>query len=156
MDSNQLLKGHELFRSLTIEEADSLSNFSTTRRFDTGQLIFNFNAPSTHVYMLMNGAVDLRLPGDPGGSELVVSKIAIGELFGLSTLLDSDHYTTAAQCTAPSEVLAIEAKPLRDLLHQNCPVALEVLNQVARIYFSRYLGLLSNLQSVVNQIHLVR
>ena len=85
MGSNQLLKGHELFRSLTIEEADRLSNFSATRRFDTEQVIFNFNAPSTHVYMLMKGAVDLRLPGDQGGSDLVVSKIAIGELFGLST-----------------------------------------------------------------------
>lgn len=106
--------------------------------------------------MLMEGSVYLRLPANPPEFSFVISKIEKGEIFGLSRLLDSPRYTTTAQCVEAAEILSIEAQPFRELLKQNCPVGLHIINQVAHIYFSRYIDVLKNLQAVVSQIPLIR
>ncbi|MBU0982776.1 MAG: cyclic nucleotide-binding domain-containing protein [candidate division Zixibacteria bacterium] len=156
MSKNDTLKGHEIFKSLNVEETHKLSTFSSVKKFNTGENVFECGRPCTHVFMLMSGSVNLRLPGSPAEFSIVVSKVNKGELFGLSPLLDSKRYTTTAQCESDAEVLAIEAKPFRELLKGNCPVAMDVLNRTARIYFARYLDVLGNLQAVVNQIPLMR
>jgi len=154
--TSDTLRGHELFGSLSLEEANRLSGFSAAKTYEANETVFEHNKLGTHVFMLMKGGVNLRLPSDPSHFGIIVSQVAVGELFGLSPLLDSPRYTTMAQCTEPSEILVIEAKPFRELLRGNCPVAVDVLNRVARIYFSRYLNILSNLQAVVNQIPLAQ
>jgi CRP-like cAMP-binding protein len=156
MGSDDVLHGHELFRSLNVEEAHRLSAFSHAKTCEAGQTVFECDRPANHIFMLLRGSVSLKLPAAPSEFGIVVSKVGPGEIFGLSPLLDSPRYTTTAECTEPSEVLAIDAGPFRKLLHENCPVALDVLNRTARIYFTRYLEVLRNLQAVVNQIHLVR
>ena len=156
MGTDDALKGHELFRSLNVEETDRLSRFSSVKKLAADEVVFETGQAGSHVYMLMKGAVNLRLSTDPADFGIIVSRIKLGELFGLSPLLDSPRYTTTAVCSESAEVLAIEARPFRDLLNKNCPVAIDVLNRVARIYFARYLDILKNLQAVVNQIPLTR
>ena len=156
MSVENVLKGHDLFRALSIEQANQITGFSSVKKYQAGENIFEFNGYSHHVYMLMGGTVHLRLPASPPDVSLVVSTIEKGELFGLSPLLDSPRYTATAQCAEPTEVLAIEAKPFRELLRSNCPVGFQVMNQVARVYFTRYIELLKNLQAVVSQIPLIR
>ena len=156
MTVERVIKGHDLFRSLSIEEANQISKFSSVKKHHAGENIFEYNGLSYHVYMLMEGAVHLHLPANPPEVSFVISKIEKGELFGLSPLLDSPRYTSTAQCTEPTEVLAIEAKPFRDLLRSNCPVGFQIMTQVAHVYFNRYIGVLKNLQGVVSQIPLIR
>ena len=151
-----LLKGHDLFRALNVEEAHALSEFSSVREYKADEIIFKFNDAAGHVYMLMTGSVNLRLPNDPQEFSLVISTIEKGELFGLSPLLASTRYTATAQCSEATEVLSIEAKPFRELLQGNCPVGFNVMNQVAHIYFNRYINVLKSLQGVVSQISLIR
>ena len=156
MSENDAVRGHELFQSLTVEEAHRLSGFTAIRKLEAGENVFECGQAGSHVYMLMKGAVDLKLSTDPNEFGIIATRVKVGELFGLSPLLDSPKYTTTGQCVEATEVLSIEAKPFTELLRNNCPVAISVLNRVARIYFSRYLDLLKSLQAVVNQIQLTR
>lgn len=156
MSINGILNGHDLFRSLGVDQTHAISNFSSVKQCRAGEIIFSYNDPGGHVYMLIDGAVSLQLPAGPHDFGLVVSKIEKGELFGLSPLLDSPRYTTTAKCTADTEILSIEAIPLRQLLTDNCLVGFNIMNQVAHIYFNRYLNVLKNLQGVVGQIALIR
>lgn len=156
MGIDKTLKGHDLFQSLTVEEADQLSSFSSVKKYEVNETIFKYNGLSHHVYMLMEGSVYLRLPAGPADFSLVISRVEKGELFGLSSLLGSERYTSAAQCSEATELLCIEAKPFRELLQKNCPIGLQVMTQVADIYFTRYISLLKNLQAVVGQIPLIR
>jgi CRP-like cAMP-binding protein len=148
--------GHELFRSLTVQEADRLSRMSAVKTFEAGECIFANSDLATHLYMLMNGSVHLKLAGGASEIGIVLAKVERGELFGLAPLMDSQRYTTTASCAERCEVLAIEARPFRELLRGNCDVALEVRNRVARIYFSRYTELVRDLQAVVTQLPLAR
>jgi len=156
MNNVGILKGHDLFRSLGLEKAFEIKDFSSVKKYGANDTVFAFNSAGSHIYMLMKGSVNLQLPSKNQEYSLVISKIEIGELFGLSPLLDSPRYTAAAQCSEASEVLAIEAKPFRNLLTENAVIGLNIMNHVAKIYFSRYINVLRNLQEIAGQISVIR
>ena len=152
----RVLRGHDLFQALNVDQINAIAKFSSVKRLKAGAGVFRYNDLGGHVYMLLAGAVDLRLPASPQEISLGVSKIERGELFGLSPLLDSPRYTATAQCSEDSEILAIEAKPFRNALKDNCLIGFEVMNRVAHIYFTRYIDVLKSLQGIVGQISLIR
>jgi signal-transduction protein with cAMP-binding, CBS, and nucleotidyltransferase domain len=152
MSIDMMLKGHELFASLNVDEIRQLSTFSSVKEFKADETIFEYNQASTHFYMLMDGLVYLQLPVDPEDSRFAISKIDKGELFGISSLLKSERYTSTALCHEDTKAMSIEAKPFRDLLQLNCSAGMDIINKVAHIYFTRYLDIVKKLQDVVNQI----
>jgi CRP-like cAMP-binding protein len=154
MSINMMLKGHELFASLNVDEINQLSTFSSKKEYKANETIFKYDQLSTHFYMLMEGLVYLQLPANPPEFNLTISKVETGELFGISPLLKSDRYTSTARCHKDTSVLSVEAKPFRDLLLLNSQAGLDIINKVANIYFSRYLNLVKRLQDTVNQITL--
>jgi len=156
MSIDKVIKGHDLFRSLTIDETHRISNFSSMKKYHPDEFIFKYGGVGSHIYMLMEGLVYLRLPANPPEFSFIISKIEKGELFGLSPLLDSPRYTASAQCMEATEVLVIEAQPFRDILINNCPVGFDIVNRVAHIYFTRYIEVLKSIQGVLGQISLIR
>lgn len=156
MNSVGILKGHDLFRSLGLEKAFEIKNFSSVKKYEADETIFEYNSAASHIFMLMKGSVNLQLPSKSQEYSLVISKIEIGELFGLSPLLDSSRYTAMAQCSEASEILVIEAKPFRNLLKENCIIGMNIMNHVAKIYFTRYINVMRNLQEVAGQISMIR
>jgi CRP-like cAMP-binding protein len=150
------LRGYDLFRSLHTDEVKEISSFSSLKKYKANETVFNYNDVAGHVFMLIEGSINLRLPATSQELSLVISNIQKGELFGLSPLLDSPRYTATAQCGSDTELLSIEAKPFRELLKRNSLVGFNIMNQVAHIYFNRYIGVLKNLQGVVSQISLIR
>jgi CRP-like cAMP-binding protein len=156
MSNDTILKGHDLFRSLGLEKAFEIKSFSAVKEYREGEVIFNLNETAGHVFMLLEGSVDLRLPSKRQDYSLVVSKIEKGELFGLSPLLGSARYTATAQCGGATKLLAIEAAPFRKQLSENCVIGFSIMSQVARIYFDRYIHVLANLQDIAAQISLIR
>ncbi|NQU04760.1 MAG: cyclic nucleotide-binding domain-containing protein [Calditrichaeota bacterium] len=149
---DQVLRGHELFATLTVDEIHKLSKFSSEKKFKSGELIFQYKHACHHLFMLTEGEVYLQLPARPKEFSFAVSRIEKGELFGLSPLLKGERYTATAKCYEDSKVLSIEAEPFRELLKSNSPVGLEFINQLARIYYARYLNTLKKLQDIVSQV----
>ena len=156
MIEDKVLKGHDLFSSLTPDEIHKLSKFAYEKEFHEGESIFEYNQACSHFFMLKKGDVYLLLPANPKEFSFAVSKIKAGELFGLSPLLNGDRYTAQAKCYSEAKVLAIEAKPFLELIRTNSHVGLNIINRVAEIYYARYLNILKKLQDVVSQVSLVR
>ncbi len=156
MALNRTIKGHDLFAMLTPEQMNKLSDVSAVKVCRTGEIVFDYNQPATHVYMLMSGTVQLRLPAEQQEISFLVSNIQKGELFGLSPLLESPRYTSMAICLSEAELLSIDGLPFRELLKNNCMVGYTIMNRVAHTYFHRYIEVLRNLQGVVNQISLIQ
>jgi len=148
----KILQGHELLKNLTMEEVDRISKFSERKKYKENDTIFLHEAEAAHVYILLEGRVLLRLPAKPDDFRIVIARIEEGELFGLSPLLGSAKYTSEAQCARDTEVLAIEAHKLRELLQADCLAGFYIMNEVAQAYFTRYVELLGRLQGIVTQI----
>jgi len=156
MGVERILKGHDLFRSLGLDDTHIVSDFSSVKKYHTDETIFKYGDFASHVYMMMKGSINLRLPASEQDVSIIISRIEKGEIFGLSPLLDSQRYTATAVCLEATEVLTIEAKPFRELLRRNYQAGFNVMSQVAHIYFLRYIDVLKNIQGVVNQVSLIR
>jgi CRP-like cAMP-binding protein len=152
MSIAKMLKGHELFGSLSFEEVEAISGFAGLKEYEKGETIFRSGVPATHFFVLQKGRVDLRLPAEAHEASLAVGHINEGDVFGLSPLLGSGRSTTTAQCTEASTVLAIEAQPLRAVLEANSLVGLRIMSALAEAYFTRYVETLKRLQNVVNEV----
>ncbi len=152
MNAPRMLKGHELFQSLSFEEVDGISSFSGFKELQKGEHVFQSGSAGSHFFVLLEGRVNLRLPADAHEASLVVGRVEKGDIFGLAPLIGTGRHTTTAQCVEPGKVLAIEADPLRALLERNSPVGLQVMSVAAQAYFSRYIETLKRLQKVVNEI----
>ena len=152
MSISTMLKGHDLFKSIAVEQVDKISGFSSLKKFHKGEGVYRHDAPATHVFVLVKGQVQLRLPGASGDFSIIVSKVEPGYLFGLSPLMGGNRYTVTAWCAADSEILAVEAKPLQAMLLQNPHVGHLFMSAVAKAYSERYLEMLRRLQAILNQI----
>ena len=155
MSVSIILKGHELFRALPVKDVDSISGFSSLKKYQKGETVHKCDVPATHLFMLVNGLIYLRLPAQPAEFSMIVSKVEPGYLFGLASLMESQRYTVTAECVQGCEVLAIEAKPLQVMLQENLHVGYLIMSAVAKAYSERYMEMLKRLQSIMNQIPVV-
>ena len=152
MSVAKMLKGHELFRSLSFEEVERVSSFSGLKEYGKDEIVFDSGVVGSHIFVLQRGYVSLRLPAAAHEASFVAGRLERGDMFGLSPLLGPGRHTATAQCTEACTVLAIEAEPFRCLLEENAGVGLHIMNAMAREYFSRYIETLTRLQRVVNEI----
>jgi CRP/FNR family cyclic AMP-dependent transcriptional regulator len=152
MSVTKMLKGHELFQSLSFEEVGVISTFSGIKDFDKDETIFESGGIGSHFFVVQDGCVNLRLPAEAHEASLVVGRMEKGDIFGLAPLLGAGRHTTTAQCAEPCKVLTIEAAPLRALLDRNPLVGLQIMGAAARAYFTRYVETLRRVQKVVNEI----
>ncbi len=72
-----------------------------------------------------------------------------GDRFGIAPRLGCDRYRTRAECTAASQVLHSQARPLVEMLKRNPAIGQQLMSAVARGCFGRYQGLMGRVQKVV-------
>jgi CRP-like cAMP-binding protein len=150
MSIASILKGHEFFRNLGMEEVEEVRGFSEQRTFEKEARIYAHAEKADRVYLLLEGSVLLRLPPRNGDTKLIIAKVEKGEFFGISPLLGSERYAVDALCAEKTEVLAIEAGSLQRMLAEDCVAGFVIMSEVAKAYFDRYTELLQKLQSVVS------
>ena len=149
MQMSKMLTGHEFFQSLLPEMVDKISSISAAKKMEKGDAVYGVDKKATHVFVLLEGQVELRIPSSSCDSGLLVSKVSRGEFFGIAPLMDADRYTTMAVCTRTSKVLFIEAKPLIAMLRNYPLVGYQFMTVVARAYFERYQNLMERIQKVL-------
>jgi CRP-like cAMP-binding protein len=150
MSIASILRGHEFFHNLGVEEVEAVSGFSEKLRFSRDDQIFSYGQKADKVYLLLEGAVLLRFPPGRTESQMIIARIEKGELFGISPLLGTEAYGADAVCVEDAEVLGIEAGQLQGLLQEDCMAGFVIMSEVAKAYFDRYRGLLRNLQGLVS------
>lgn len=145
------LQKHELFGLLSPNEINRLSTACGVAKLKEGDRVCSEGVPASHLFVLINGRVELKRPTKEGPNILVDDLIA-GSIFGISSLMGTDRYLLNAECTEDSEVLKIENKVLRQILDENPVVGYAVQRRVSQIVFNRYLNSMERLQSIIQAI----
>jgi CRP-like cAMP-binding protein len=148
----KILKGHDLFRSLPLEDVERISTFSSVKSYGKGEIVHQRGDQASHTYILVEGRVSLLVPGWTDEPSLVVARVGKGELFGIAPLLGAESYTSTAQCKTDCDVLAIEARQLKEILGRNAAVGLHLMGKVAQAYFERYTENLDRLQRILKEV----
>lgn len=84
-----------LFAKLGPDELDVLAERLRMKTFKRGDTIFRKDDPGTHLFLVLEGAVKIALPGELG-QEALVAFVRSGEFFGELALLDRSPRSATA------------------------------------------------------------
>ena len=110
----------ELFADLSSRQAQRLDRLAKRVRFKKGAVLFSAGEAAEHLYVVLEGAVELRMPV-PGwwGIDTPHQKMTTarqGQIVGWSALAEPCVYSLTAVASERCSAARFEASALRDLM----------------------------------------
>jgi CRP-like cAMP-binding protein len=146
---------NEVFQLLLPQQIDALSKSSWTFTCKTGDTIYHQGMEVVHIYVVIEGKVALRLPGNKGVNVLI-DMLEPGAMFGSCLSYNLGTYSLTAQSMEDSKILKIRANALKKVLDDDPRMGYAVQSRISAIYFKRYIQTMNKLQNVVTNIPLER
>lgn len=112
--------------------------------------IFEQNDVANHLYLLVEGAVDVVFkPYD--SPPMTITSLRPGNFFGWSAAIGNVVYTSSAICQEDSEVLRISGRKLRRLCKKHHTAGRIVLQLLADSVSSRWSNAQEQIHTLLNQ-----
>ena len=122
------------------------------RGFQPGEVIYFEKSPAERLYVLADGNVKL-MRHTVSGKEVMLDILGQGEFFGGLTQGANDFYSETAQAHTPVCTLSIGGGDFRQVLVDNPPVALKVMDIIAeRLVAAREMMHLLSVASVEQRL----
>ncbi|MEJ2580157.1 MAG: cyclic nucleotide-binding domain-containing protein [Acidobacteriota bacterium] len=147
------LEGQEVFQHLRPEQLRTISDVAEVKEYQAGETIYQRGTKADHFFVVLEGQVSLRLPGQSGVS-IQIDELTKGAVFGSCVCFQFVDYSLDAQCTRDSKLLKIESATLKELMDQDLLMGYTIQTQISRIYFNRYIDTMKKLQSIVMNLPL--
>lgn len=120
----------KLFDGFSQDEQDELKSIIEQVRFSTGDTILRQNQQAVHLFILVNGEVEIiHVPYD--GPALTVGKLTSGGVFGWSSILGRKTYSSSAIVNTDCEVYRIPAYKLQRFCEQHHESGVVLLEKIA-------------------------
>ena len=137
MVSADWLKKAELFEAMEESQLNIILSHSTIESFPEGTVIFRQGDEATHLYVLIDGAVNLTVKAQDE-SDFMTSQIQKeGAVFGIPSLLEPFRYNVTVRCLMATKVLRIEAGQLKKRMEEDPRMGMNIMKTLASIYFTR-------------------
>jgi CRP/FNR family cyclic AMP-dependent transcriptional regulator len=139
MISPELLRRHSFFGFMDDAQQKAVAMIAEEVAFEKDATIIKANTPATTLYFLLEGSVGLYFIVEDGHNrkELFISDINLGEIFGISALVDPYHYTAAIRANTHCRVIKIDAISLRALSQVDNRLACNLMREVAKSLMQR-------------------
>jgi CRP-like cAMP-binding protein len=142
------LLDNPLLHDLTPEQFDLLSALFEPIEFPAHYIICKQGAPATYMYLLQEGAVQIRYkPYD--GPRISLTKLHKGDVFGWSAVIGNDSYTSDAVTTSVVRVLRARGETLRHLCIEYPTAGRAILEKLARAVSPRWTHAQEQIQDVL-------
>jgi CRP/FNR family transcriptional regulator len=148
MPVEKRLESQEIFGFLLPKQVDSISEAAEVVRFKANETVYAQGEPTDFIYVVLEGEVQLRLPGR-GGINVPIDVVTAGAMFGSCMCFDIAQYSTTAQCIQESKLLKIRARAFSKLMDNDPRMGYALQRRISEIYFRRYLDTMHKLQTVV-------
>ena len=124
VDAKYLRKFH-CFEDLTDEQRQAVAALAEAKCFYPGHSLFEENAPGAYLYLLVDGEVEvLYTIGESGPAR--VDRMGAGDILGCSSLVPPYEHTSTTRSLTKIDVLAVDAKRLRELMKVDCPLGFSI------------------------------
>jgi CRP-like cAMP-binding protein len=130
------LKQKDIFWAMSKDFVKEVMEISVAESHKEGEWLFREGDPANTFYILLKGRVKLSL-GDTGHSVYIVSNA--GEAFGWSSLINREHFSASAECTAPTKLLKFEKEKLHQILEKDPVNSLILFKRLAELLGNRLL-----------------
>ncbi len=142
------LTKQEIFKYLRPDQVRALSDSSEVIGLRAGDDVYYRGAKADYFYIVLEGQVALRLPGQ-AGINVVIDQLTPGAMFGSCISFAIDSYALNAQCVEDTELLKIRADALKGLMDNEPQMGYSIQSQISKIYFKRYIDTMNKLQAIV-------
>jgi CRP-like cAMP-binding protein len=137
MVSTDWLKKTELFGTLSESQLNILLSHSSVESFAEGKIIFRQGDEANHLYILIEGMVDLSVKTEEKVDFLTSKLEKEGAAFGIPSLIEPFRYNLTATCLKASKVLVIHAGRLKMDMEKDSKMGMEIMKKLVSIYFHR-------------------
>jgi CRP-like cAMP-binding protein len=107
------IQNADLFKGLMVLNEISMAVVAET--YDEGTIIYSYKDPANYFYSLIDGTVQLTLGQE---AQIVYTVNRIGEIFGWSSMVGRESYTTIAKCVVPTKVNKISKQRLNQIFEK--------------------------------------
>ncbi|MDZ7833665.1 MAG: cyclic nucleotide-binding domain-containing protein [Desulfobacterales bacterium] len=131
----------EAFQALTKTELAVIDGFCREKEFSHGDRIFKEGDDATHLYVVIEGLVDLRfdLPARETSEAQTLSSVQENSIFGWSSMVPPFRYRLSAYCASERcRVMMIERSRFQDYLRQYPETGYRVLAELLKVVGSRF------------------
>lgn len=133
----EALKAVEALKGLNDAQLTAIRNISEKMQFTKNERLFAEGEPSAHLWIVLEGEVELRNDRPEGKTTPVedpISFISKAELFGWSSFMPPFEYKLSAFCASQKcEVVKIEKKRLVDLFENDADLGFELMSHILRV-----------------------
>ena len=130
----QALVHSEFFKRLGENEIAEIANLCMEMHYEGGEHVFQQGDYGEHLYVVVQGRINLQRSMDLGAHQgsVVIEALGKGRVLGCwSTLLDMPHILLAsALCQKPTAVLAIKGADLRQMMLQNVEIGFNIMERL--------------------------
>jgi CRP-like cAMP-binding protein len=137
MVSAEWLKKTELFGNLNESHLNTVLSRSSVESFPEGKTIFRQGDEANHLYILIEGMVDLSVKTGEKFDFLTSKVEKEGTAFGIPSLIEPFRYNVTATYLKPSKVLVINAGRLKMDMEKDPTMGMEIMKKLVSIYFNR-------------------
>ena len=154
MVSAEWLKRTELFEALEEPQLNTLLLHGSVESLPEGKTIFNQGDKAAHLYVLVEGAVDLTIKTGEK-IDLMTSKVEKeGAAFGMPSLVEPFRYNVTAICSKPSKVLVLDADSIKKTMEDDPKMGMKIMKKLASVYFNRLNDLRSGVSNLLKTFEL--
>ena len=133
----EALKVVEALKGLNNDQLTAIQKISEKMEFSQGDRLFSEGEPSAHLWIVLEGEVELRNDRPEGQASPVdnpISFISKAELFGWSSFMPPFEYKLSAFCASQKcEVVKIEKKRLEELFENDADLGYELMSHILRV-----------------------
>lgn len=142
MISPELLRRFPFFAPFSSQQLAEFAMISDEYSTDEAEVLFEECQPATHLFLLLEGNVDLYYktedPFRPKGSkEFSVGIINPGEVFSVSSLIDPYVLNATAKASEPSKYVKMDAVSLRKMMEEDHQLGFLLMQQVTKVLMER-------------------
>ena len=121
-----------MFQDLSAGDIETIAPLFDIVCLSQNQVIFDYGMVADYLYILLDGEVVVNFkPYD--GPQLIVARINSGGVFGWSSILGRQVYTTEAVAVADSTAVRIGGDELRCLYERNPQTGRVILEKLASV-----------------------
>jgi CRP-like cAMP-binding protein len=147
--NTELLNRFALIEGFTEDQINLLRPLIEDVIIATDQVIFDQGDRANFLYFVLEGKVSIRFnPED--GPVLSVAELDEGDVFGWSSALGSECYTSSAICTEGGIFIRMVGDELKNLCQEHPETGILILNRLAGVIAQR---LRSTHEKVVELLH---
>ncbi|MEE8356316.1 MAG: Crp/Fnr family transcriptional regulator [Anaerolineales bacterium] len=148
--NKELLDRFALIEGFTKDQINLLSPLIDDVNYEADQVIFNQGDRADFLYFVLDGKVSIRFnPED--GPVLSVSQVEEGDVFGWSSALGSNSYTSSAVCIESGVFIRIEGAELKTLCQEHPETGILILNRLAGVIAQRLRGTHEQVVDLLNR-----